>query len=512
MATFTPRLLLIDYKNALSYLPSSGGLYNEKTPFANLLTSEDVKFNEQDTLWERNRLEVLREYPIEKPEYQQDLDNPNEAVDEKEYDFKHSTRTWTDYMSTRYHPRSINLLPIMNTPDQETSFDCYSRGSAIWSEKYFDEDFGDRIRLYIEECNNCQGFQTLFDCSDAYSGLSLKILEHLQDEYGKCSFTVPIFSPKQINCGASGTEAMCDSIRIVNTALSYANLIECSSMILPLSTMEHCWRKLSNPRKFSGFNYDSSNLYETSAILATYLDTISLRYRVSDAIGSCHLASFCNDLTNYGRTLVGAAVSMPFKMLTDQYLIDGLDQTDGKFLTQLSPNSKIGTDRIVQSVCVRGISENQIKNTKTQSIIDRQRKMAAYRCNSVSEMFQLYFQCSNYSSLSHVAALQKGMPTKKPFPVDFFDNRFNAHGFLNEFELTDEQKKLNKTQSIPVLAAAQCSNDLADTIESLHREANRIKIQKIHRFRETGLEADEYTECLEKLLDFKDNYEDSFEL
>lgn len=66
--------------------------------------------------------------------------------------------------------------------------------------------------------------------------------------------------------------------------------------------------------------------------------------------------------------------------------------------------------------------------------------------------------------------------------------------------------------SSPVLATVQVSNDLANTLESLHREASRVKIARIHRFKESGLEADELVECLDKLLEFKDNYEEGFEL
>lgn len=62
------------------------------------------------------------------------------------------------------------------------------------------------------------------------------------------------------------------------------------------------------------------------------------------------------------------------------------------------------------------------------------------------------------------------------------------------------------------MAVAQVSSELSDTIESLHREAKRIKVPKIHRFKATGLEEDELAEVLEQLLAFKDNYDDSFEL
>lgn len=509
--TFTPRLLLIDHASSLSHLSADGGLYNDNASLRNKIESDDIKIGEEDTLWDPNRLEVMKNEPIAKPEYQQDLDEMAKGIDEKEYDFKNNTKSWSDYMYTRYHPRTINLISQLNKSD-DVAFDCYPLGAQIWSEQYFDDDFGDRIRHYIEECNNCQGFQTLFDGSDAFSGLSLKILQHIQDDYGKTSLTIPIYSPKQIFCGTEAADALCDSTRVINTALTYGNLIDTSSLILPLSTMERYWRNLSRPRIFPHFNYNETNLYETSAILATYLDTISMRYRVSEAIDSCNLASFCSDLTNYGRKLAGAGLALPFDMSSEHDLIDCLDQSDGKLFTQLSPNTDIGTDRIVQCVSVRGIPESRLKNTKSPKVIESQRKMAASRCSSIAEMFQLYFQCNNYNSLSHVAAMQSPMFTRKPFPAELFDSRMNSNGFRHEFEKTAEEIANNQVTSIPVLATAQCSNDLAETLESLHREAKRIKIARIHRFKEAGLEPDEYEETLEKILEFKNNYEDSFEL
>lgn len=507
--TYTPRMLLIDHKNALRHLSADGGLYPDQTSLVSALAEEEHAFSEQDTLWEPERIEVIKNAPVEKPQYQQDLEKASETVDEAQYDFRNTVKTWSDFMYTRYHPRSINLLQTVDESSEDLPFDCYSRGTQAWREEYFDDEFCDRIRLYIEECNNCQGFQTLFDCCDAYSGLSIKVLEHLQDDYGKSCLTIPIFTPNQTKYGVNVNEAMADSVRVINTALTYGNLIEFSSMILPLSTMSRCWRKVTAPRQFSQFNYDPHSLYETSAILATYLDTISLRYRVRESIDSCNLASFCSDLTNYGRKLVAAGLEMPFQMLADEELIECLDRFEGKLFTQLSPNSNVGTDRIVQSVSVRGIPKDRLKSTKPKKM-EKQRKMAAYSCDSVAEMFQLYFQCNNYSSLAHVSALQNGMPTRKPFPVEFFDH-LTLNGFINEFA-SGEENKASKLRSIPVMATAQCSNDLSDTLETLHREAKRIKIAKIPRFGETGLESDDYEDVLEKILEFKDNYEEAFEL
>lgn len=508
IVTYTPRLILVDHKNALKHLSQDGGLYTEPSPLAG--AESDFNFSEQNTLWEPDRLTVIKSEAAEKSEFQQDLDAHGTVEcdsTDKDYDLRNNVSTWTDYLSTRYHPRSFNLLRTIGESSETRQFDCYSGGTQLWTDEWFEDDFGDRVRQYIEECNNCQGFQLLFDATDGFSGLSLKCLEHLNDEYGKTSMVVPIFSPNQTKYGAHVDEAMADSIRVLNTALTYGNLIEHSSLILPLSVMARNWRKIEQPRKFPYFEYNANNLYESAAVLATYLDTMSLRYRVNDCT---HLAGFCSDLSNYGRKLVGAGLSMPFQMNSEHDFIDCLDRIEGNMFTQLSPNTNCGTERIVQTVSIRGIPEERLKNTRSPKIVERQMKMAAYKCRSVAEMLQLYFQCSNYASLAHVSALQMGMITRKPFPLDQFDYRVNANGFLNEFAMVSDTAI--PVKSIPVMATAQCSTDLADTLESLHREAKRIKIAKIPRFTETGLEPDDLVDALENLLEFKDNYDDSFEL
>lgn len=63
--------------------------------------------------------------------------------------------------------------------------------------------------------------------------------------------------------------------------------------------------------------------------------------------------------------------------------------------------------------------------------------------------------------------------------------------------------------SLPVLAAIQTSNDLASTLDSLHTNVERIKITQIPRFFDAGLEMEEYKEMLEKLLVFKEQYDDT---
>lgn len=358
---------------------------------------------------------------------------------DKDYDFTNNANTWTDFMYARYHPRTVHLVQEYEQFKNENSFDTFSNGTSIWKTENFEDDFGDKIRQYLEECNNCQGFQTLFDCTNGFSGLTLKCLQHLNDEYSKVNFAIPIIPPTVENF-ANSDGPMSDSIRLINIALTYSNLIENSDLFLPLSTMSKGWRSISNQRNFPLVNYEMNNAYQTSSILATYLDTISLQYRLKNPSSTNYISSFC-ELNNYGRKMAAAGLALPFKMSPTEDLIDCLDKTDGSLFTQLSPNSEIGTDRICQNVCIRGIPKMRLK--RPQKSAKDQMKMAAYRCDSVSEMFQLYFQCKNYQSLSNVSSIQSGMSIKTPYPTEIFHEQINFEGFLSEFEIQDKQSKFS---------------------------------------------------------------------
>lgn len=53
---------------------------------------------------------------------------------------------------------------------------------------------------------------------------------------------------------------------------------------------------------------------------------------------------------------------MPFQLKTDEYLINCLDSLElDSLFTQLSPNTKVGTDKLVQYVSVRGVPESKLK-------------------------------------------------------------------------------------------------------------------------------------------------------
>ncbi|XP_055524214.1 protein misato [Wyeomyia smithii] len=505
LTTFTPRMLLLDLKGTLKFMPEEGELYGEHQK----AQSEQIL---SEVAWDPDRVEVISHKLAEKCEYQKDLQLDIESSEceddhEKDYNFKDTVSDWIDYSYSRFHPRSINIVNEYVHSKEENQFDTIINGLQLWGQTNLEDEFGDKVRQYIEECDSCQGFQVLFDCVDGFAGLAIKTLEHLQDEYNKTSLVFPVIPPALPNFkNADETTNM--SIRVINSALAFSALVESCSLFVPLSTMGRCWRDLDKPRVFPHISYDENNLYQTSAILATYLETASLRYRLKNPTTLSHLSSLCSELTPYGRKMAAAALALPVSMRNSEDFIDFLDRNDEAFSVPLTPNCTIGTKYVVQSVCIRGIPKNRLKRPPTAKFAQKQQRMAAYRCNSVSEMLQFYYHCQLHASLSHVISCNAPMDLKVPFPVEIFDSRICFDGFLNEFDPGVKQK----VASAPILAQIQSTGELADTLDSLHREVSRIKLARIPRFGENGLESENYKDSLERLLGFKERYEDNYEL
>lgn len=63
---------------------------------------------------------------------------------------------------------------------------------------------------------------------------------------------------------------------------------------------------------------------------------------------------------------------------------------------------------------------------------------------------------------------------------------------------------------LPIMTSVQTSSELSNTLENLHTNVSRIKIAKIPRFSDTGLETEDYKEVLEQLMVFKEQYDEGF--
>lgn len=146
--TYTPRLLLVDLKGTLGYLQEESSLYN--------VSHEE----ETQPLWDDNRMEITQDEAAAKPPFIKSLEaNTSETLESTSFDLEGDVKSWVDYLVPRYHPRTLNILKQYNHDCTMQPFNLFTYGRNLWCTEQFSEDFSDRIRAYVEECDLMQGFQ-----------------------------------------------------------------------------------------------------------------------------------------------------------------------------------------------------------------------------------------------------------------------------------------------------------------------------------------------------------------
>lgn len=375
----------------------------------------------------------------------------------------------------------------------------------MWKSDYGDA-FENNIRKYVEECDSMQGFNITLDSTDGFAGLALGCIELLADEYTKPILAYPIIASHFSDNNPSTPEerdkaTLKDSSRLANIALAIQELSEYATMFVPLCTSDKGWRKPGNPRLFDHISYKPEIYYQSSALLASALDTLSQKYRHKS--NTYTLSDICADMTGYGRKMAAASLGIPFAFSDSQYLIEYLNETTKPIFSTITPSCKLASDKIFQVITVRGIPESYLKAPPNKA--KEQLNIPAYRCNNVKEMFELYFQANNFLSATNVTVCEKPIELKTPYPRFFSKN-------LTKYGLIDTGNNDERVESCAVVAGYHNGNFMTDMLEKLHREVSRIKFAKLHKFAEEGLEASDYSESLNKLAEFKDNYEDNFEL
>ncbi|XP_066587453.1 protein misato [Prorops nasuta] len=486
--TYTPRLLVVDLKGSNGYLNEQGTLYDTSNSGSN-----------EPILWDDENLEVSTESAIAKPKFIEDLDRPSKDLEEHFYDLENSIKTWADYLIPRYHPRTLSFIKKYKHECSEQPFDVFTYGRALWNEPQFADDFSDKIRKYVEECDFLQGFQILLDSTDAFGGLGSSCIQHLHDEYGKSIICFPSINYE------STEPSMKSLVKAINTALSWQCISENSSLFSPLCVGENSLFKCGSPRKFQYLNYNPELKYHSSALLATALDTLTLRYRRKE-YSNIVLSDLCADLNKLGRKAAATSLTLPFPMIEKRDLIDILDDfadSDSALWTSLTPFCDISCERSMQCISLRGVPEDRLKRPLSEA--KKQISKPAYKCSSVHEMMTLFLACTCRTTATYLSTIESGLKIKTPYP-NIFNTNVTENGNIAGWPVGIDVK------SVPVMAGIHSGSSLGLMYESLHEQLRKVKnIKKYHTFLDSGLEEDEFKECLEHLLDSKELYEDHYD-
>ncbi|KAB0803996.1 hypothetical protein PPYR_00966 [Photinus pyralis] len=482
--TYTPRLLLVDLKGSLGTLPENGTLYDPPTHSSTVET------------WKQG-VEVKKADKLPKNQFQEELDTHNCL--KKNVRLDSEVHVWSDFLYSRFHPRTVNIIK-QYAHGGESEFDVFPLGAMLWKTDQFEEEFADKIRNYVEECDSFQGFHVTLDATNGFSGLTSSCLEYINDEYERKSVLAFPVIPSRYVDDEEERRPLKDSICVMNLALAFEMLRERTSLFVPLCTGATGWRKPGEPRKFHHVSYNHNLNYHSSAILASALDTITLKHRLKSSHYS--LGDFCAYFNTHGRAAAAASVCLPFSLSKNGDFIDCLDNWEGPLTQSITPNCTIGTDKLVQMFTLRGIWEDRLKRPLSQA--NKQILMPAYNCNTVNEMLSFYLSCNYYFCLNNVTTVAQGISVKTPFP-DIFDEFVGVDGNI----CADSRRRDAVIESVPILAGLHSGVEIGSMLDSLHQEAKKLRSPHKQQFITAGLEEMELSESLDKLLELKECYEDN---
>ncbi|KAJ3025317.1 UNVERIFIED_CONTAM: Protein misato 1 [Siphonaria sp. JEL0065] len=308
VATYAPRLVIVDLKGSLGTLKKINQLYEDAEAQADAASwNGKVDVRRQDLLPKNDYLNYLE--TEEEEDVPSSVSGSKKAASgtpkpQKQFSrvLDSAVHVWSDFNSMFYHPRTVVELPYSHN-DSVAPFAIFNQGSDLWTSDHGlqDDILENRIRFFLEECDNPQGIQVLADVSTAFSGFTASCLESLREDVGKMCITVFGISD---DC-----DGVTEPVKNLNESLAMSQISEMASLYVPLRkpTAESGFRGSD----FGGFGLKSSlqSRYHWTACLAASIDTITLPMRLAKS--PVTMAGFISPLTQTG-PLAMLATSFPF--------------------------------------------------------------------------------------------------------------------------------------------------------------------------------------------------------
>ncbi|XP_060676744.1 protein misato homolog 1 [Hemiscyllium ocellatum] len=513
--TYTPRLILMDLKGSLSSLKQEGSLYG-------------VSQTEPALTW-KGSLSVHKEDPAVKNQFLQQLDRLGDELNsnsrafqgeeraaavpgaerahnlsQSSYRLEDSVGVWSDFLRVHLHPKTISVIQQYNHSSTSDRFEAFGFGEKLVRDPLFLDDFEDRLHFYIEECDYLQGFHILCDLHDSFAGLSAKVVELLNDEYGGKGILTCGFSPASFTDTSPVTEVH----RLLNSFMGIVQLSSRSSIFCPMSLNRNALgRKRPSPVNFPHIIYDASLSYHSSAVLATALETLTIPYRLHSC--GISLSQLTDALNLAGRKVISASASIPFPIRDTDTIPDVLCRQQAAMLwTRLTPCGDFQESQcFAQSVVIRGVSnERQISNlppgVRVPSVL--------HSCPTGEDVLSTFLHSYFPTALSAVHLAQTPCSVTSPYP-QFFSPSLNKQGQLLGDGLSSSSSTC-AVQSIPVMSTLQSSPVLHSVLRSLYQEVNSLNLRKFSAFLSAGTDLEDVREVLEELNTLAHCYKINFDM
>ncbi|EMD35050.1 hypothetical protein CERSUDRAFT_107070 [Gelatoporia subvermispora B] len=279
--TFCPRVLIFDRKANFGTLSSASGLYGD----------DDVLEAEQaGVTWTGDVLEY-RQAPIPKSKYHVRLEEgaPDTAAPPAS-----DIRCWSDYSRVDFHPRSLQKLP--DHADWESLEGDWNAGREEFAHHDLETSLmEDNLRQFVEECDALQGIQLMHDTA-SFGGFTNGFLTAFRDEF----FKLPCLAFPLLSSSIPGSVDQDNVLGIrkaLNDALCLRGLNELCNLSVPLQAPS-TWSLGEWTKPF--VNFDRSNIYQTSALLSSHIETATLPLRLKGT--HYDISSLCEALNGSGPT------------------------------------------------------------------------------------------------------------------------------------------------------------------------------------------------------------------
>lgn len=497
--TYTPRLITVDLKGSLGLLPELGDLYERPcVPRSDsILWAGDSIIRKEEAPKKNDFLRELDNYENDGEDSDKDIDSicADERLTKggdsaKLYDLNGQVKYWSDYLSSRFHPKTNVIVNSFQQDNAVNPFDVFGQGKLLWEDanQGVGEEVEDRVRGFAEECDNLEGFQLLADCADGFGGLSTSLTQLLADDYhSKSLLTFPVSRAMYQDYSFPR-----NGLRMVGSVLSLSGLME-SDLITPMSLGREWFPLHGKIRSIENVDYDPSLDYHTSGILALALDTLSLPWRKKG--GEVTSAEVAQGIGTCGRKIAALGVKMPFPLKKNCTLEETLSTLTPSTPLLQSHSSQTSPD--VSVLSVRGLG-----NT---TLCTREGLMGQYRgCSTAQDVLEVWSKTCSPRTLAVSSVTKLPARVGKPFP-HIFKEEVNVDGEV----VKGSRRSGQGVESLPMMTSWETGSDVGTTLRGLAAQAARIKLDKLHRMKEAGLEEEEWNEAVEALATLGEAYSDS---
>ncbi|KAG9281492.1 hypothetical protein AMEX_G4348 [Astyanax mexicanus] len=506
--TYTPRLIALDLKGSLQTLKQEGSLYTTShdssalTWCGQVMTHKESPPDKNVFLQDLDRLEVsvvllVVIYPCDTGGAVT-IETVNSALErvQKPYRLEGSVRVWSDFLRLHLHPRTISVIHQYNHDGESARLEAFGQGEALLQGSVL-EELEDRLHFFIEECDYLQGFQVLCDMADGFSGFGSKVTELLQDSYGGRGILTWGVAP----VSHRDSSPIKDLYHMMNCALGTVHMANHSSFFCPLTLRGGLGRRPAPPTSFPLVNYDPSQWYHSSSILALALDTLTVSYRLRQ--NGAPMWQLADALTQSGRKVVCAYGAVPFPMMHGSSLPDAL-QACGEALPwkplSVCPDPTDGRC-FGQSVTLRGLEG---KNVVSPVVPGTEPASPLHCAQSGEEVLDTFIRTHYPSTPLAVQLVSSPSKLTPPFP-QIFNPSLDPQGLIyNQIPTTAAA-----VSSVPVLTSVQCSVAVGRMLAELQKSCRVVDLRRVApSFLSQGLEAAELMESLEQLRSLAYCYRD----